>query len=90
MVAVIVVVVDEGADLVLKVAGQEVVFQQDPVLQGLMPALDLALGLGMLGRAADVFHGLLVQPFGQVAGDVTRAIVRQEPRLVADMGLVAS
>ena len=36
-----VVVLDEGADLGLQVAGQEVVFQQDPVLQGLMPALDL-------------------------------------------------
>ena len=44
-----VVVLDEGPDLGLQVARQEVVLQQDAVLQGLMPALDLALGLGMTG-----------------------------------------
>ena len=37
VVAGVVVVLDEDADLGLQVAGQEVVFQQDPVLQGLMP-----------------------------------------------------
>ena len=45
VVALVVVVLDEGLDLGLEVAGQEVVFQQDAVLQGLVPALDLALGL---------------------------------------------
>ena len=54
-----VVVFDEGADLSLKVTRQEVVFKQYPVLQGLVPALDLALGLRMIGRAADVFHVLV-------------------------------
>ena len=47
MVTLMVVVLDEGLDLGLKVAGQEVVFQQDAVLEGLVPALDLALGLRM-------------------------------------------
>ena len=45
VVTLVVVVLDERLDLDLKVAGQEVVFQQDAVLQGLVPALDLALGL---------------------------------------------
>ena len=49
VIAPVVVVLDEGADLGLKIAGQEVVFQEDAVLQGLMPALDLALGLGCMG-----------------------------------------
>jgi len=40
---VIVVMIDEGADLVFEVARQIVVFQQYPVLQRLMPALNLAL-----------------------------------------------
>jgi len=40
--ALVVVVVDEGFDLRFKIAGQEVVFQQNAVLQGLMPSLDLA------------------------------------------------
>ena len=45
VVTLVVVVLDEGLDPGLEVAGQEVVFQQDAVFQGLMPALDLALGL---------------------------------------------
>ena len=50
MVSAVVVVLDEGLDLGLKVAGQEVVFQQDAVLQGLVPAFNLALSLGMRAR----------------------------------------
>ena len=46
----VVVVVDERLDLGLQVAGQVVVFQQDAVFEGLVPALDLALGLGMVGK----------------------------------------
>ena len=37
-----VVVVDEGFDLGLQITGQEVMFQQDAVLQSLMPTLNLA------------------------------------------------
>ena len=47
MVAAMVVMIDEGRDLPLEIARQEVVFEQDAVLQRLMPALDLALCLGM-------------------------------------------
>jgi hypothetical protein len=54
VVAAIVVVIDEGGDLPFEVSRQEVVFQQDAVLQGLVPAFNLALGLGMVRRAADV------------------------------------
>lgn len=64
MIAGVVVVLNEGADPGLQVAKQEVVFRQDAVLQGLMPALDLALGLGMIGRPGDMSHLLLAQPFG--------------------------
>jgi hypothetical protein len=49
VIAPVVVMLDEGADLGLQVAGQEVVFQEDAVFKGLMPALDLAMGLGMHG-----------------------------------------
>ena len=58
MVTLVVVVLDEGLDLSFKVAGQEVVLQQDAVFQGLVPAFDLALGLGMAGRTTDMSHGL--------------------------------
>jgi hypothetical protein len=52
VVALVVVVLDEGHHLLFKVTGQEVVFQQHTVLQGLVPAFDLALGSPMEGRAA--------------------------------------
>src|SRR5271163_1414876 len=41
VVAAVVVVGDESANLGFEIAGQEVVFQQDAVLEGLVPALDL-------------------------------------------------
>lgn len=40
---------DESSDLGLQITGQEVAFQEDPVLEGLVPSFDLALGLGMTG-----------------------------------------
>jgi hypothetical protein len=49
VIALVVVMLDEGLDLAFEVAGQEIVLQQDAVFQGLVPALDLALGLGCIG-----------------------------------------
>ena len=70
MVAAVVVVIDERRDLPLEIARQEVVFEQDAVLQRLVPALDLALGLGMTGCTAGVIHALVGEPFGKVGRDV--------------------
>ncbi len=69
MIALVIVMLDERLDLLLVIAGQEVVFQQDAVLQGLVPALDLALGLRVKRRAANVAHALgcdvsVVRTFG--------------------------
>ena len=58
MVAGVIVVLDEGADLGLEIAGQVVVFEQDAVLERLVPALDLALRLGMVRRARTCFMPL--------------------------------
>ena len=79
VVALVIVVLEEGGDLRLEVARQVVVLQQDAVLQGLMPALDLSLGLRMAGRATDVFDAAVVQPFGEIASEVTRAVVGEQP-----------
>jgi hypothetical protein len=54
MIAPMVVVIDEPANAGLKVTRQEVVFQENAVLERLMPTFDLALCLGMVGRAATV------------------------------------
>jgi len=61
---------DEGGDLAFEIAGQVVVLKQDAVFARLMPALDFALGLRMVGRSADMLDVLLVQPIGQIARDI--------------------
>jgi hypothetical protein len=56
MVAPVIVLIDERCDLRLQITGWVIVLQQDAVCEGLVPALDLALGLGMIGRLTDVAH----------------------------------
>ena len=73
-----VVMIDEDRDLGLEVARQEVVFEQDAVLERLVLALDLALGLGMVGRTTGVIHVAILKPVGQLAGDVARPIVGKQ------------
>ena len=67
MVAPMIVMIDKC----FEVAGQEVMFQQDAVLEGLVPALDFSLGLRVVWRAARVLHAFVLQPFSQFARDVT-------------------
>ena len=57
MVAPVVVVLDEGAELGFEITGQIIVLEQDTVLQRLVPALDLVLGLGMVRCATDMRRG---------------------------------
>ena len=64
VVALVVVVLDEGFDLTFQIAGQEVVLQQHTVLERLVPAFDLALGLRMEGRAAYMIHAVLAEIVG--------------------------
>ncbi len=54
MIAPVVVVIDESIDLLPEITGQVVVFQQDTVLQGLVPALDLSLSLRIVWRPSDM------------------------------------
>ena len=84
VISAMIVVVDEGSDLRLEVFREVVVFEQDAVLQRLVPALDLALGLGMSRSAVTLFDGSLFQPFAEVGGDVARAIVGKQTWLMFD------
>lgn len=70
MASVAIVVIHEGADLSFEVAGQVVVLQQHTVFHRLMPTLDLALGLGMVWRPADVIHALGIEIFSQIGGNI--------------------
>ena len=90
VVTLVVVVLDEGLDLGLEVTAQEVVFQQDAVLQGLVPAFDLALGLRMIGRTAHMLHAAVMEPHCQITRDVARATIAEQSGLVQDMSLVSA
>ena len=80
MIAPMVVVLDKGGDLGFEIAGEEVVFEQNAVLQGLVPALNLALSLGMARCATHVVDFPILKPFRQVAGDVARPVVGKQAR----------
>ena len=84
----VIVVGDEGLDLGFEITRQVIVLEQDAVLERLMPALDLALGHRVIGRAADMPHVLAVEPFGQVRRDVAGAVVGEKPWPVDDLRLV--
>jgi hypothetical protein len=53
VVAMVVVVFDEGKDLRFELTRKVVILEQDAVLERLMPALDLALGLRMTRSISD-------------------------------------
>ena len=80
----VIVVGDEVADLLFEIAGQVIVLERDAVLEGLVPAFDLALGLGMQRRPANMAHALIMKPLRQIAGNVARAIVAQQPGAMND------
>ena len=77
VVAPVIVMLDERFDLLLQITRQEVVFEQHTVLQGLVPALDLALRLRVERRAADVAHRIRLDVVRQFIGDVAGAVVAQ-------------
>ena len=77
LVSVVVVVVDEGADLPLKIAGQEVVLQQHSVLHSLVPAFDFTLGLRMVLSVANMVHILGLEILGQMFGYVRGAVIAE-------------
>ena len=70
VVSAVVVMIDEGRDLLLEITRQKVVFEQDAVLERLMPALDLTLGLGMARSTACVVHAVVGEPCCKVGRDV--------------------
>ena len=70
MIADVIVMFDEGVDLPFEISGQIIVVEQNAVLHGLVPALDLSLGLGMIRRPAYMLHALVLEPLGQAARNV--------------------
>lgn len=60
-------------------AGKMVVLEQAPVLQGLVPARDLALRLRVVRCPPDMLHALYLEPGREIARDVGRAAVAERP-----------
>src|ERR1700731_3137161 len=85
VIAQVIVVNNEGLDLGFEIAREVIVFEQDTVLERLMPALDLSLGHRMIRRATDVLHVLAVEPFRQVGRDVAGAVVGEKPWPMNDL-----
>ena len=71
VIATVIILTDEGVDLCFKIAGQIVVFEKDPVLERLVPALDLALGHRVIRCTTHMIHALFFEPVSQITGDVT-------------------
>ena len=73
VIAAVIVVIDEVRDLGFKIAGQVIVLKQNAILEGLVPALDLALCLRMARRAANVRYAAIlgrVLACGMSRGDI--------------------
>lgn len=66
MVAAVIVVLDEAANASFEITGQVFILKQDAVLQRLMPTLDLALGLRMMGRSANIALALIGEPLSEI------------------------
>ena len=62
VVALVVIVIDEGLDLAFEIAWQVIVLQQEAVFHCLMPTFDLALGLRVERSTAHIIHLLTFQP----------------------------
>ena len=90
VVAPMIVVLDEGLDLAFEITRQEVVFEQDAVLERLMPALDLALCLGMHWSAAHMIHAIGSNIIGQLLGDITGAIIAEQARPVLNISPITA
>lgn len=78
MVSPVIVMFGEGLDLSFEIARQEVVFQQDTIFEGLVPALDLALGLGKQWSAAHMAHALRFDELRQFARDIAGTVVAEQ------------
>jgi len=90
VVALVVVSLDKRGDLSLQRTQQVVILEQDAVLHGLVPAFDLALGLRMRGRAADMLNALLGQPPGKSVRDEPRPVIREQSRALAQRHIAAA
>lgn len=78
VVPVVIIGADELCNLRFKIPGQIIAFEQDAVLERLVPAFDLALRHRMIRRATDMIHVPFREPISEFARNVARTVVRQQ------------
>ena len=61
-----VIVPNKGVDLPFEIAGQVIIVEQNSVLQGLVPALDLSLALGVIRCPTHMLDAFVLEPLGQI------------------------
>lgn len=88
--ALVVIVLDECIDRLFEITGHEVGLRQHAVRRGLLPALDLALGLRMEVRAAHMVNLLGIEIISQSPGNITRPSVTGQARPGQHIGIVAA
>ena len=66
VIATMVVVIDEGINLLPEIARQILVLEQNAVLEGLVPSLDFTLRLRVVWSATNMVHLLIFQLLGQL------------------------
>jgi hypothetical protein len=81
-----IVMLDESRDLGFKVFLEEVVFEQDAVLERLVPAFDFPLRLRVTRSTMELADLVFLQPFTKVGSDITRTIAPTEGRTGATEG----
>ena len=55
-----------------------------------MPALDLTLGLRVVGSPSNMVRVVIMEPVRQVIGDIRRTVFAEQPGLVEDLRAVAA
>ncbi len=66
VIALMVVMLNKLANIVLKIARQIMIIEQDLVFERLMPLLDLSLGLRMIRLTTHMVHAFTLQDVGQI------------------------
>ena len=90
VVSMIVVMIHEVADLQFKIARQVIVFEENLVLEGLMPPLDFTLCLRVVRCPSNMTHAVILEPVSEAAGDIRRTVVAEQPGFVNYLGAVTA
>jgi hypothetical protein len=77
VIAMLIVMVDEGGNGLLQLPGEIEVLQTKERFEGAMITFDFALGLRMEGLVVDMGYVVLLEKSSQLLRDISRAVIRQ-------------